>query len=231
MNAPYYADDRVTLYHGDCREITEWLAADVLITDPPYGRAWRQGQMVGTAKRPGVSDAHAGIAGDASTAVRDAALEAWGDRPAIVFGDLMLTPPRRTKLVGAYRKPFDAGARGAIGGTRRDLEALYWLGPWPTGIAGRSSLFATTASNVGNPVGIVARSGGHPHAKPLDVMEALLEGCPPGVIADPFAGSGSTLVAARNLGRRAIGVELEERYCEMAARRLAQDCLDLEATR
>jgi len=94
----------------------------------------------------------------------------------------------------------------------------------------RSSVFATAASNIGNPSGIVARSGGHPHAKPLDVMEQMLEMCPPGVVADPFAGSGSTLVAARNLGRRAVGVELEERYCEMAARRLAQDCFELGAT-
>lgn len=225
---PYYEDEWVTLYHGDCLALTEWLEADVLVTDPPYGRAWRQGDV----KSTGSAKAHAknaasqrGIANDSTTDARDAALEAWGNgRKAILFGDLMLPPPPGTKLVGAYRKPVDSGLRGAMGGVRRDLEAIYLVGPWPSGIGGRSSLFATAAVLVGSPNGVVAKAGGHPHTKPQDVMEALLS-LTDGAIADPFAGSGSTLVAAKSIGRRAIGVELDEAYCEMAAKRLAQDTL------
>jgi hypothetical protein len=218
---PYYADEAVTLYFGDCREISEWLAADVLMTDPPYGRGWRQGRV-----KRGKSDAHPGIANDHDTSARDAALTLWGARPAVAFGDFMLPPPVGTKQTLAYRKAPDSGGRGAMAGFRRDLEAVYLIGPWPSALGGRSSLLTTTARLQGTANGLSGRHG-HPHAKPVDVMEQLIKACPPGVIADPFAGSGSTLVAARNLGRKAIGVELEERYCETIAKRLAQGALPL----
>jgi len=226
---PYYQDDLVTLYHGDCREVSAWLEAEVLITDPPYGRGWRQGEVKSTGSTKGHARNVAsmtGIANDTDTAARDAALTAWGDdRPAVVFGDLMLPPPASTRLVCVYRKPVDAGLRGAMNGIRRDCEAIYLMGKgWRSGIGGRSSLFVSAASLVGSPNGVVAKAGGHPHTKPQDVMQELLMQTV-GVIADPFSGSGSTLVAAKAMGRCAIGVEVDERYCEMAARRLAQETL------
>jgi DNA methylase len=212
----YWSDDLVTLYHGDCREVTEWLAADVLVTDPPYGRGWKSGELIGHGGK------HQGIAGDSDTGARDAVLAAWGERLAVVFGDLMLPPPGGTKLVLPFAKAAAAGNRGAVGGFRRDAEAVYLIGPWPYGFGGRTSILRS-----GNRVqsSLSARHG-HPLAKPVDVMEELISACPPGTIADPFAGAGSTLVAARNLGRRAIGVEIDERYCEMAARRVSQGALD-----
>lgn len=225
MTAPYYQDDAVTLYHGDCLEIDAWLEADVLVTDPPYGRDWRQGHIAGRGigRRPSdASAAHDGIANDHDTDARDQALALWGSRPAIAFGDLMLTPPVGTRQVLAYRKPSSSGVRGATAGRRRDIEAVYLIGPWPTGIGGATSLLETRTPNVAT--GPSARFG-HPHAKPLDLMEELVAmAC--GAIADPFAGSGSTLVAAKQLGRKSIGVELEERYCEVIAKRLAQGVLD-----
>jgi site-specific DNA-methyltransferase (adenine-specific) len=218
VTGPYYADDLVTLWLGDCREVTGWLAADVLVTDPPYGRGWRQGRHWDSRH---ADDSHGGIEGDDNTAARDDVLALWGSRPVAVFGDLTLAPPAGNKLTLVYRKPPNSGARGAMGGFRRDAEAVYLLGSWPSGIGGRSSILETGSRMQGGAISTQGRYG-HPHAKPVDVMEALIAACPPGVIADPFAGSGSTLVAARNLGRRAVGVEVDERYCERAARRLSQ---------
>lgn len=218
---PYYEDDAVVIYHGDCREVLPWLDASVLITDPPYGRSWSQGDT-GTA-RGWRSDKHDGIVNDSDTTARDDALTLWGDRPGFVFGDLMLPPPPRTKLTLIYDKGDDAGFTGAVAGFRRNVEAIYAIGKHRTGLGGENAVIRTATSAGGN----LARTTGHPHTKPLDVMARLVLAAPVGLIADPFMGSGSTLRAAKNLGRRAIGVEIDERYCEIAARRMGQEVLGL----
>jgi site-specific DNA-methyltransferase (adenine-specific) len=222
---PYFDDGQVSLYLGDCREVTEWLEADVLVTDPPYGRGW--GQHGTSVRRGWRDDSHSGIAGDADTCARDGALAAWGAvKAALVFGDFLSVPPGAKQAL-VYDKGVQAAFMGALAGFRRNAEAVYIMGHgWPTGLGGRSCILTTGGPTGGN----LTRRYGHPHAKPVDVMEQLIAACPPGVIADPFAGSGSTLVAARNLGRSAIGVELDERYCEQAARRLSQMILGGEAS-
>jgi site-specific DNA-methyltransferase (adenine-specific) len=212
---PYWTDGQVTLYLGDCREVTEWLAGDVLVTDPPYGRGWGQHG----AYNSGLG--HKGITGDRDTDARDSVLLIWAPRPAVVFGDLMLAPPVGNKQTLVYAKSPNSGVMGSVSGFRRDVEAIYLMGgDWPLRTAQWSAVVRTNARGP-----LLPHRYGHPHAKPVDVMETLIAACPDGVIADPFAGSGSTLIAARNQGRQAIGVEIDERYCEITARRLDQGIL------
>ena len=126
MSTPYYVDDLVTLYHGDCREITEWLDADVLVTDPPYGINWKRSEN----KRRN-SRAHAGIVNDGDTAARDDILQMWGDRPGAVFGSLYAPFPADHRQALIWRKPGDAGVVGSNHGWRRDVELVFLTGPWP----------------------------------------------------------------------------------------------------
>lgn len=218
----YYSDDQVAVYHGDCLEVDAWLEADVLVTDPPYGIGWKQGKTRKSRKQDGITN-------DADTAQRDRVLEVWRDKLGVVFGSPLVPAPAGAVQALVYQKPHDAGIFGARAGFRRDWELIYLTGPWPCKPPTRSGILKTKAPSV---VSLVASrypndtGAGHPHTKPLDVMEELISACHPGVVADPFAGAGSTLIAARNLGRKAIGVEIEERYCELIAKRLSQGCLD-----
>jgi hypothetical protein len=217
----YYEDELVTLWHGDCRDITEWLDADVLLTDPPYGVSWKQGDYLAPGRSEGWRGTpHAGIQNDSDLTARDAVLSLWGEeRPALVFGAINRDFPAGTRRVLVWKKPNDSGFLHQST-WRLDWEPIFVLGKWPQAPASDSSVIATSAGSHRQ-----YAQGIHPHAKPVDTLGRLIGKFPPGVIADPFAGSGSTLVAAKMLGRRAVGVEIEERYCEVAAKRLAQDTL------
>lgn len=206
----YYQDDYVTLYHGDClTEHREWLTADVLVTDPPYGMAYKSGR----------NKSLAAVAGDRDLNVRDAALKEWGTRPALSFGTWKAERPANVRQLIVWDKRGGAGFSGDLKMPWADItEEIYVMGHgW---IGGRVPAIYSV------PTIPVTNRDAHPTPKPVGLMELLIAKCPPGVIADPFAGSGATLVAAKNLQRKVIGVELEERYCEIIAKRCSQDVLD-----
>ena len=208
----YYQDEHVTLYHGDClTEHQEWLEADVLVTDPPYGMAYESGWVKGRGSQA--------IANDETTEVRDSALTAWGDRPAIAFGKWNVERPANVRARLIWSKGDDPGMGDLKFPWGNSDEEIYVFGQGFVGKRGPNVLVHLKPP--------VSNREAHPTPKPVPLMERLIERCPPGVIADPFAGSGATLMAAKNLGRRAIGVELEEKYCEIIAKRLAQDVLPI----
>lgn len=174
------------------REAVQFAA---VVTDPPYGIGWRRGVNPARA-----SKAHAGIVNDEDTTARDVMLELVQDLPAAVFGSFYAPQPPRLKQVLTWRKPPDAGVVGSTTGYRRDVEPVFLVGPWPIRTVEWSSLLVSEGS-----IAHITTATGHPHTKPVPLMRDLIRRCPPGPILDPFCGSGSTLVAAKQLGRRVVG--------------------------
>ena len=223
--ALYYQDEHVTLYHGDClTEHREWLDADVLVTDPPYGIGYTSNHSKRKKGTP--------IAGDKTTGARDAALSAWGEeRPGLAFGRWDQPRPPGTKARLIWDKNL-IGTGDITSPWGTSDEEIYMLGKWPKvkpGGRAREGGKPARSTSVLRFQGLAPGSADrpdHPTPKPVPLMTELVSKCPPGVVADPFAGSGATLIAARNLGRKAIGVELEEKYCEIIAKRLDQQVID-----
>ena len=225
---PYYQDDLVTLYHGDCLELSDlWTVADVLVTDPPYGTQFSEANSKGgygrrqnaagnsrhASTRENASTEGFTIANDGDTKTRDAALTLWGDKPALVFGSPRLPDPPGN---WADRLVWDKKRPGMNGGPWRYRHESIYVTAGFVRVSDASTSILTA----------FPEQADHIHGKPLALMQTLVETAPPGLIADPFAGSCTTLVAAHNLGRQAIGVELDERYCELLAKLLSQGTFD-----
>jgi DNA modification methylase len=198
---PYYDHAGITIYHGDCREITRDLVKiEAIVTDPPYGLAdrWTGGTW---GADPMYADARewdrAPVLGLEALVSRATQAIVWG-------GNYYALPPSRCWL------SWEKSSRMP---TMADFE-IAW-----TNLDRPSKSFREDR----NPDG----KRWHPTQKPLSLMLWCL-GFVAGDVLDPFMGSGTTLRAAKDLGRRAIGIEIEERYCEIAASRLAQEVMFTE---
>ena len=211
---PYYEHAGITIYHGDCREVLPTLEFSVVVTDPPYGRA------IELSRRNGER-----IQGDVDTELRDWLVSATSS-PMLIFGSPLISRPRGYRSVLIWDKSELTGM-GDLGlPWKLTHEEIYVFGDGYVASPRRGSIlrFPRRPHWTRHPEAV---SNDHPTEKPLGLMMYLLSCCPRGVIADPFMGIGTTLVAAKHLGRPAIGIEIEERYCEIAARRLSQEVMEL----
>ena len=221
MSLSYYQDDYCTIYHGDCREINAWdIAGGVMVTDPPYGMAFVAGNRCD--EGTGWTSRWSGhqIAGDETTATRDDIIAQWSPRPAIVFATWKRPLPEGTREVLVWDKVVSTGMGALDIPWRPSWEAICVIGGGFVGKRSHGVLRHSLPT-------LAPERKHHPTSKPLSLMRDLVGKCPPlAVIVDPFMGSGTTLRAAKDLGRQSIGIELDERYCEIAANRLAQEVLD-----
>jgi site-specific DNA-methyltransferase (adenine-specific) len=209
---PYYEDDAVTIYHGDAREILPMLTFDAVVTDPPYGIGYQQ--TIKTARDWGT------ISGDESDALARWVIEAVHPTPMLVFGanHFPSALPEPGRWVCWDKRVVEAADR-MLGSP---FELAWMNGPDKAGFMYRIQHGGVVNADKGN----LRRT--HPTQKPVTLMKRIIEDhFPTGVIADPFMGAGSTLRAAKDLGRRAVGIEIEEQYCEAAVARLAQEVLAL----
>jgi site-specific DNA-methyltransferase (adenine-specific) len=220
---PYYEQDGITIYHGDCREVLPSLPeVDHVITDPPYA-----------------DETHDGALGDGGASKLIDFASVTADDLRVTFGGIRIrrwcvatmdwrhiaafekSPPTGLRFVrfGIWVKPNGApqftGDRPATGWEgvcilHSDGPKLRWNG------GGRHGVWTVNKENTSHPTG-----------KPLALVGGFVQQFTDrgDLILDPFMGGGSVLEACKVAGRRAIGIEREEKYCEIAAKRLAQGVL------
>jgi len=218
MVAPYYEEAGIAIYCADCRAILPQLAqVDLVLTDPPYGIGadMRQSQRANTQGR------------NARCLSRDYGKSNWDQSPPAAWlfgllcevarfqiiwgGNFFALGPSSCWLVWDKANGDNTYADCELAWTNLDKAVRRIVHQWHGMLR----------------VGNEARF--HPTQKPLAVMKWALQHAPDDceLILDPFMGSGTTLVAAKQLGRRAIGIEIEQRYCDIAIERLRQNMLPL----
>ena len=219
---PYYEDGAVTIYHGDCRQVIDGvgLNADVVFTDTPYGIGLDYGTSFDDT--PEYLDA---LVADVLPLMRAAA-------PVVALTTGVLNQwrfPLPTWVMCWYHQG-DGRSTAYYGFNQWQPVLCYGTDPYLKRCRGRQQDVIRTVAQLGTNAGIDRAPVGHPCPKPLPSWRKIMLRLSPDssdVFLDPFMGSGTTLRAAKDLGRRAIGIEIEERYCEIAAKRMAQEVLAL----
>lgn len=222
---PYYEQDGIVIYHGDCLEILPGLDVSAIITDEPYGIASGSAFVRGAGREIASGDAKWNLLVD------------W-----LPLAAGCLSPGGYVAFFRDFRRDIEWPE--GVGPWSR----FHWVKPAPAPCPRKAFMSAVEVAEIGVRAGgtrgwwgggatpntwtglspaRLGRGHGHPCEKPVDLMRVLVR-ClsgPGQVVLDPFAGVGTTLRAAKDEGRKAIGIEIEERYCEIAANRLAQGVL------
>ncbi len=206
---PYYEAGGITIYHGDCRDVLPRLkdqSIDVTITDPPYG-----------IRKAGWDDVFPLFWLDDVARITKSAIAVM---PGI--NNLYSLP----KTIGRFEYRWMLSIHLTNGMTRGLMGFGNWI-PVTVYAPHGASLYRQQQDATAVPIS--GNMPDHPSPKPLRAMKWLVSRFEGETILDPFMGSGSTLRAAKDLGRKAIGIEIDERYCEIAARRLQQEVMPLFA--
>ena len=238
---PYYSDDLVTIYHGDAAEVGP--LGDVLVTDPPYGTgSYVTDTDPAETLVPWINRYDsAAIFGWPEDLVRlcfaagrmpddwivwwptNAGLRSWGPKGQT---------PRESEHIAIFGPARWVHGAATSANADKLVATPRPLGNKARGKVKRSALgrrFGDVWTDASPGLGFQSHLRRHPNEKPLDVMVRLLSVVAAGVVFDPFMGSGTTLEAAKRLGQKAIGVELNEAHCEIAAKRCSQEVLGLSA--
>lgn len=235
---PYYEDDAVTIYHGDCREVLPTLSdVGMFLTSPPYNLNG-DGNDSGGAYFKNLADGYATYADNMphpeyvawqqeilrlawSTLAADGAIY-YNHKPR-VGGERVRLP---LELI-----PDEIPLRQIITwdrGSGFNRQFTYYVPRYEWVLLLAKPAFRTTTRSVDDVWCIPFETGGeHPAPFPLRLATTAINSTKASLIVDPFMGSGTTLRAAKDLGRKAIGIEVDERYCEIAAKRMAQEVLAL----
>jgi len=208
-----------TLHQGDALEYIKEMESnsfDAIVTDPPYGINYQSsstGHDGGTALP--------GIVGDENTLLRDYIIEKFSGKNMIIFGSWKRKKPTNCRGVLIWDKGNHVGMGDLTFPWKPNTEEIYIIGPDFSGKRG-SSVLRHNAPVTWNST---THGRNHPHEKPVSLLIALLDKLNANIIFDPFMGSGTTGVAAIQLGRQFIGCEINPEYYAIAEKRIAQAAL------